>query len=237
MMLTVLLFSWYGLTWSILSLVVFVVSVLMVGFILIQDSKDTGLTNAFGGGGTSNALLGARMQKDLAKLTAILAIILALCLTILGFLDANAGKRTLGAMNTSPGTVNSGTVNPGTVNPGTVNPGTGDSGTGTSGTASPETTFPSGGLGAGGLGSAAPGAGTAAPGSGPLPMAELPPPAGSSGGSSTPSPAPGGTPTPAAGGTGNAGAAPPVNPSKPDPAPGSQPSQQPAPQQPVPQQK
>src|SRR5437867_8655319 len=102
----VLLLSTYSVTWHVLSFVVFVVSVLMVGVILIQDSKDTGLTNAFGGGGSSNALLGARMQKDLAKFPAILGILLSVCLMIMGLLDANRGRKSLGTVNAGP--VNSG---------------------------------------------------------------------------------------------------------------------------------
>lgn len=77
--------------WILLSIIVFGVSIILTVIILIQDSKDTGLTSAFGGGG-GNALMGARMQKDLAKLTAILAAILSICLFIMGFLTISMQK-------------------------------------------------------------------------------------------------------------------------------------------------
>jgi len=77
--------AWASFFWYLLSIVVFGAGILLTVMILIQDSKDTGLTSAFGGGG-GGALMGARMQKDLAKLTAILAVILAVSLLIMGFL-------------------------------------------------------------------------------------------------------------------------------------------------------
>ena len=90
---SLLLFAWGSAVWTLLSLVVFLVSILLVVLILIQDSKDTGLTSAFGGGGGGSALLGARMQKDLAKMTAILGIVLAVSLIIMGFITSGEKRR------------------------------------------------------------------------------------------------------------------------------------------------
>jgi protein translocase SecG subunit len=79
----ILLWTWSGFFWGTLSLAAFLLGLLLILLILFQDSKDTGLTSAFGGGGSS-ALMGARMQKDLAKLTAIFAAALAICLVLMG---------------------------------------------------------------------------------------------------------------------------------------------------------
>ena len=83
----ILLVAWKQIFWYFLSIVIFGVAILLTVIILVQDSKETGLTSAFGGTG-GGALLGARMQKDLAKLTAILGIILAVCLLIMGYVTS-----------------------------------------------------------------------------------------------------------------------------------------------------
>ena len=51
-----------------------IVSVMLIGIVLLQDSKAGGLSTAFGGGG-GDTLLGAHGQKDLAKGTVILVIL------------------------------------------------------------------------------------------------------------------------------------------------------------------
>jgi protein translocase SecG subunit len=96
-----LLVNWPGVIWVVLSIVVFVLSIALTLIILIQDSKDSGLTGAFGGtGGT--ALLGARMQKDLAKMTAIMGGVLALCLFVMGFLTKDERRQSIGEIGGSP---------------------------------------------------------------------------------------------------------------------------------------
>ena len=73
--------------WYLLSFVVFLTTLGLIGLILLQDSKDTGLTSAFGGGGNTS-LMGARMQKDLAKMTGVLAAVLAISLFTMGIISA-----------------------------------------------------------------------------------------------------------------------------------------------------
>lgn len=109
----ILAFTWGGFVWGFLSFVVFAVSVLLAVVILVQDSKETGLTSAFGGGGGGgSALLGARMQKDLAKITTILAILLAVCLMIMSLLTHGIRTSSYGAA--PPLEAPSGAAEPGT---------------------------------------------------------------------------------------------------------------------------
>jgi protein translocase SecG subunit len=96
-----LLVAWSGIIWGFLSVVVFVLCLLLTLIILIQDSKDTGLTSAFGGVGGGNALLGARMQKDLAKLTAIFGGVLAVCLIIMGLMTTSMRHGSVGSAGTA----------------------------------------------------------------------------------------------------------------------------------------
>jgi protein translocase SecG subunit len=91
--------SWSTL-WGLLSVVVFIVGLLLTIIILVQDSKDSGLTGAFGGSGGS-ALMGARMQKDLAKITAALGVILAICLVSMGLITAKTTRDSIGAAGAS----------------------------------------------------------------------------------------------------------------------------------------
>ncbi len=71
---------------TILFVLLALVSVLLVGVVLIQDSKAGGLSAAFGAGG-GETLLGAHGQKDITRFTAIVAVIfLGLCV-LLGVLS------------------------------------------------------------------------------------------------------------------------------------------------------
>ena len=81
--------------WSLLAVVVFFIGLLLITIILIQDSKDSGLTSAFGGGG-GGALLGARMQKGLARLTTVLAIVFAVSVLIMGIIGGSNRDRSIG---------------------------------------------------------------------------------------------------------------------------------------------
>jgi len=90
--------------WYFLSIIVFILCILLTVIILVQDSKDTGLTSAFGGAGGGSALLGARMQKDLAKLTAIFGGVLAVCLLIMGFMTSGVRQQSVGAAGAIPPT-------------------------------------------------------------------------------------------------------------------------------------
>jgi len=89
-----------GVIWGILSVVVFILVLLLTIIILVQDSKDSGLTSAFGGGGGS-ALMGARMQKDLAKITAVMGVILAICLISMGLITAHSTRDSKGSLGAS----------------------------------------------------------------------------------------------------------------------------------------
>lgn len=71
-----------GLIWCALA----AVAVLLILLILIQDSKSGGLSTAFGAAG-GDTLLGARAQKDLAKLTTYLAIGFVVLCVVGGKLD------------------------------------------------------------------------------------------------------------------------------------------------------
>src|SRR5262245_18888534 len=96
----ILLWTWSGFFWGTLSLAAFLIGFLLIVLILFQDSKDTGLTRAFGGGGSST-LMGARMQKDLAKLTAIFAAALAVCLVLMGRISRFQTDESYGTVTSS----------------------------------------------------------------------------------------------------------------------------------------
>ena len=81
--------------WGLLAVVVFFIGVLLVTIILIQDSKDSGLTSAFGSGGGGSALLGARMQKGLTRLTTVLAIVFAVSVLIMGLIGNSTRDRSI----------------------------------------------------------------------------------------------------------------------------------------------
>ena len=96
----ILLWTWSGFFWGMLSVAALLIGLLLIVLILFQDSKDTGLTSAFGGGGSS-ALMGARMQKDLAKLTAIFAVALAICLILMGRITRFQTEESYGTVTSS----------------------------------------------------------------------------------------------------------------------------------------
>ena len=96
----ILLWTWSGFFWGTLSCAAFLIGLALILLILVQDSKDTGLTSAFGGGGSS-ALMGARMQKDLAKLTAIFAVALAICLVLMGRISRFQTDESYGTVTSS----------------------------------------------------------------------------------------------------------------------------------------
>lgn len=82
---SILAMGFLDVVWGLLAVVVFFVGLLLIVIILVQDSKDGGLSGAFGGsGGGSSALLGAGMQKGLAKMTSLLAIVFTLCVVAMG---------------------------------------------------------------------------------------------------------------------------------------------------------
>ena len=94
-----------NIVWGFLSVIVFVATLLMTAVILIQDSKDTGLTSAFGGSGSSNALLGARLQRDLAKFTAYLAGILGFCLLVMSLITRSQMTQSIGELGAGGTTI------------------------------------------------------------------------------------------------------------------------------------
>ena len=103
MTLPILAWTWSGAIGGLLGVVVFFVSILMVVLILVQESKDGGLSGAFGGvGGGGSALFGASMQKDLAKFTAFLAIVFAVSILIMGILSSGEGSDSIAAGNPTP---------------------------------------------------------------------------------------------------------------------------------------
>lgn len=87
--------------WGALAVLVVFVTLLLITVILIQDSKDAGLASAFGGG-TSGALMGARMQKGLARLTTILAIIFGVSVLVMGKIDNDQRRNSTAAQGDSP---------------------------------------------------------------------------------------------------------------------------------------
>lgn len=66
------------------------VCLILIAVVLVQDSKDGGLASAFGGGG-GGQLLGARGQRELARLTSVLAVIFIVFVLVVGVIH-NAMK-------------------------------------------------------------------------------------------------------------------------------------------------
>lgn len=94
--------SFLDVVWGLLAVVVFFLGLLLIVIILFQESKDAGLTSAFGGAGGGSALLGARMQKGLAKMTAVLAIVFALCVTAMGIIGNSMLHETIAGSGGAP---------------------------------------------------------------------------------------------------------------------------------------
>ena len=82
----VLAVQWLNVLWNVLGGLLVLVSLLMIVVILIQDSKGAGLTSAFGAGPGGESLLGARMQKDIARWTAYFGVIFAALVIAMGLL-------------------------------------------------------------------------------------------------------------------------------------------------------
>src|SRR5262245_14293032 len=82
----VLAVNWLNWVWNTLGVILVVISLLMIVVILIQDSKGAGLTSAFGAGPGGESLLGARMQRDVARWTAYFGIIFAAVVIAMGLL-------------------------------------------------------------------------------------------------------------------------------------------------------
>ena len=94
---SILALSFLDVVWGLLAVVVFFVGLLLIVIILVQDSKDSGLTGAFGGaGGGGSALLGARMQKGLAKMTAALGVVFAMCCVVMVIISNSTLERSIG---------------------------------------------------------------------------------------------------------------------------------------------
>lgn len=94
---SILALSFVDVVWGLLAAVVFFVGLLLIVIILVQDSKDGGLSGAFGGsGGGGSALMGAGMQKGLAKITSTLAIVFALCVVVMGIIGNSTLDRSIG---------------------------------------------------------------------------------------------------------------------------------------------
>lgn len=81
-----LLASGLDILWHFLGGLLVLVSLILIFIILIQDSKGAGLTSAFGAGPGGESLLGARMQRDVARYTAILGTVFALIVIAMGLL-------------------------------------------------------------------------------------------------------------------------------------------------------
>ena len=93
---TVLAFLDLNFVWHALGVVVFLLSVVLILVIMVQDSKGAGLTSAFGAGPGGESLLGARMQRDIARYTSILATGFVLLVISMGLLG-NCRLQTLSA--------------------------------------------------------------------------------------------------------------------------------------------
>ncbi len=64
-----------SITWNLLAGILVLICIILITIILIQDSKGAGLTSAFGAGPGGESLLGARMQKDVARWTIYISIV------------------------------------------------------------------------------------------------------------------------------------------------------------------
>jgi protein translocase SecG subunit len=82
----ILAVNWLTFCWHFLGVIVVLLCVFLTAIILMQDSKGAGLTSAFGAGPGGESLLGARMQKDVARWTAITAGIFGVLVLIMGLL-------------------------------------------------------------------------------------------------------------------------------------------------------
>ncbi len=78
--------SWLGFFWNFLGAVLVLICLLLTIVILIQDSKGAGLTSAFGAGPGGESLLGARMQKDVARWTIYLATAFSVIVIVMGLI-------------------------------------------------------------------------------------------------------------------------------------------------------
>ncbi len=147
----VLAFTWVGLIWNVLGVILLVVSVMLIAIILIQDSKGAGLTSAFGAGPGGESLLGARMQKDVARYTAWIAFFFSAIVLAMGLLgtyerehsSAAATGANAAPANPEPGAPTSDAGLPGATPPGSIPSGaTATGGAGTSPTVGTSTTAP-----------------------------------------------------------------------------------------------
>jgi len=84
--LALVLATWLSFTWHFLGVIVVLLCLFLIAIILIQDSKGAGLTSAFGAGPGGESLLGARMQKDVARWTAITAGIFGVLVLVMGLM-------------------------------------------------------------------------------------------------------------------------------------------------------
>ncbi len=82
----VLALSWLNILWHFFGVIVVLLCVFLTAIILMQDSKGAGLTSAFGAGPGGESLLGARMQKDVARWTAIVAGIFGVLVLVMGLM-------------------------------------------------------------------------------------------------------------------------------------------------------
>jgi len=82
----VLAFSGANFIWNFLGVILVLICLFLIVIILMQDSKGAGLTSAFGAGPGGESLLGARMQKDVARWTAYLSLAFGIIVIIMGLL-------------------------------------------------------------------------------------------------------------------------------------------------------
>jgi preprotein translocase subunit SecG len=72
--------------WHVLGVLLVLISLVLIVVILMQDSKGAGLTSAFGAGPGGESLLGARMQRDVARYTAYLTLIFTAIVIAMGLI-------------------------------------------------------------------------------------------------------------------------------------------------------
>lgn len=93
--LTLLVTTWHkDALFQIMGVVLILVSLLLILLVLVQDTKAGGLGTAFGGG-TGEALLGARGQKDIARVTAILSAVFLLLAIGMGVYGNSLQRRSI----------------------------------------------------------------------------------------------------------------------------------------------
>jgi len=78
--------GFFDIIWNLLAVALGVISIVLIAIILIQDSKGAGLTSAFGAGPGGESLLGARMQKDVARWTIYISIVFTIIVIVMAFL-------------------------------------------------------------------------------------------------------------------------------------------------------